>query len=101
MVYSGYGNDIRQTVGDVPLYIPALMTGSVSLPYVDRLADGKTAFAMPIRKFIGGVNGQTLAGGVPGRLSSRDLSSIWRLTSNPAIVGDAEGNKILVATFGA
>ena len=71
LVYSGYDNDIRQTVAGVPLAIPAVVAGAASVTFVDRLGNGKTPFTLPIRNFIGGVNGQALSGLVPSKLMQR------------------------------
>ena len=62
-------NDIRMA----NLQIAALMGAGLSVPYVDRLKDGKTAFSYPIRNWIGGVGGNFLGGVVPGK-SFRDFS---------------------------
>ena len=43
-----------------------LLQGSIRVPYVDRLGDGKTPFQSSIKQYIGGVNGQDVAGLVPG-----------------------------------
>ncbi|KAL4962174.1 uncharacterized protein BDV14DRAFT_178830 [Aspergillus stella-maris] len=66
LVSAGYDNDIRMTALDlVPLQIPALMAGSVILPYVDVLKDGKTPINAPINTYIGGIDGQDLQALVP------------------------------------
>ena len=56
-------NDIR--MGN--LQIAALMSAGLSVPHVDRLNDGKTAFSYPIRNWIGGVGKNYLGGVVPGK----------------------------------
>ncbi|KAL8834864.1 MAG: hypothetical protein Q9170_003564 [Blastenia crenularia] len=76
-VATGYQNDIRMSA----LQIPALMAGSIYVPYTDRLKDGKTPFNYPVQNYIGGVNGQDVGGVVP------------------SLVGTAEGTNIFVARF--
>lgn len=64
LVSSGYANDIRM----INLQIAALKQGSIYVPYVDRLKDGKTPFNYPVQNYIGGtqkfveayIPGQTL-----------------------------------------
>ncbi|KAL4945605.1 hypothetical protein BDV06DRAFT_219142 [Aspergillus oleicola] len=66
IIQASYDNDIRMTALDlVPLQIPALMGGSVQVPYVDVLKDGKTPFNAPINTYSGGIDGQDLQALVP------------------------------------
>ena len=65
----------------ISLQIQSLLGASINVPYVDRLKDGKSPFNYPIQNYIGGVNGQDVAGVVP------------------ALVGTAEGTNIFVASF--
>lgn len=53
----------------VPLSIPALLTATIILPFVDRLGNGKTAFGKGLSNFIGGLNGMDVQGLVPGMFS--------------------------------
>lgn len=57
------------TAADVPLSIPALLTATISLPFVDRLGNGKTAFTKALSNFIGGLNGMNVQGLVPGTVA--------------------------------
>ena len=52
-------------LGLVPLQIPALMQGSLSVPYVDVTGDGKTPITAPVNTYIGGTNGHDLQALVP------------------------------------
>lgn len=63
-VSTGYQNDIRM----INLQISALLSGSIYVPYTDRLKDGKTPFNYGIQNYIGGVDGREFEGVVPGRL---------------------------------
>ncbi|KAI4146539.1 MAG: hypothetical protein L6R39_003430 [Caloplaca ligustica] len=77
LVATGYQNDIRM----FNLQISSLMSGSIYIPYTDRLKDGKTPFNYPVQNYIGGVNGQDVQAAVP------------------ALVGTAEGTNIFVGSF--
>ena len=44
-----------------------LLAGSIMVPYVDRLGDGKTGFVFSVKQYIGGYNGDDVSGYVPGR----------------------------------
>ena len=57
-------NDIRMTALQIPT---PLLTGSIVVPYVDRLGDGKTGFQFSVKQYIGGYNGDNVAGYVPGK----------------------------------
>lgn len=48
------------------LEIDSLTGGSVYVPCVDRLGDGKTAFEYQLSDLIGGADGQVLPAYVPG-----------------------------------
>lgn len=62
----GYQNDIRMTaLNAAPLQIPALMQGSLIVPYADVTDDGKTPINVPVNYYIGGVNGMDLQALVP------------------------------------
>ncbi|KAL4805370.1 hypothetical protein BDV18DRAFT_18466 [Aspergillus unguis] len=66
LVQAGYTNDIRMTALDlVPLQIPALMAGALSLPYMDVTNDGKTPITAPVNNYIGGIDGHDLQSLVP------------------------------------
>ena len=56
-------NDIRMAV----LQIPALDAGSITVPWVDRLGDGKTGFSFSVKQYIGGYKGSDVGGYVPGK----------------------------------
>lgn len=52
------------------LQIPTpLLSGSIAVPYVDRLKDGKTGFLFSVENYIGGYDGDDMSGYVPGRCS--------------------------------
>ncbi|KAL9601635.1 MAG: hypothetical protein Q9219_002355 [cf. Caloplaca sp. 3 TL-2023] len=74
---TGYQNDIRM----FNLQIKALLSGSIYVPYTDRLKNGKTPFNYPVKNYIGGVNGQDVNGAVP------------------SLVATLGGTTVLVATF--
>ncbi|KAG7008238.1 hypothetical protein G7Y79_00006g018580 [Physcia stellaris] len=76
LLSSGYVNDIRM----INLQIAALKQGSISVPFVDRLKDGKTAFNYPLQNYIGG--------------TQNNLQAVI-----PTLVGTAEGTNIMVATI--
>ena len=44
-----------------------LLAGSIQVPYVDRLGDGKTGFLFSVKQYIGGYEGDDVEGYVPGR----------------------------------
>ncbi|KAL9003725.1 MAG: hypothetical protein Q9188_003429 [Gyalolechia gomerana] len=77
VVSTGYQNDIRM----INLQIPALLAGSIYVPYTDRLNDGKTPFNYGVQNYIGGVDGKEIDGVVP------------------AVVGTGEGTPIFVGRF--
>lgn len=61
-----YQNDIRMTpLNLVPLQIPALMQGALSVLYTDVTKDGRTAVNVPINYYLGGIDGQDLQALVP------------------------------------
>ena len=67
-------NDIRMTALQIPT---PLLAGSITVPYVDRLGDGKTGFVFSVKQYIGGYDGDDVSGYVPGRrLVFPPLSSI-------------------------
>ena len=78
LVNVAYSNDIRMSALELPT---PLMEGGITVPYVDRLADGKTPFSFSVRSYIGGVDGDTFTPYIP------------------VIVGSLEGTTIFVATF--
>lgn len=45
----------------------SLLGGSVQVPYVDRLGDGKTPFLFTVKQYIGGYNGNDISGILPGK----------------------------------
>ena len=57
-------NDIRMTSLQIPTQ---LLGGSIEVPYVDRLKDGKTGFLYSVKGYIGGYKGSTLGATVPGK----------------------------------
>lgn len=71
-------NDIRMTALQIPT---PLLTGSIVVPYVDRLGDGKTAFQFSVKQYIGGYDGDDVSAYVP------------------ALVGSLGGTTIFVASF--
>ncbi|KAG4437811.1 hypothetical protein IFR05_006698 [Cadophora sp. M221] len=66
LVSNFYTGDIRLSA----LQIDSLMSGSVYVPYVDRLKDGKTPFQYSTSAIIGGTDGKTLMGAVPALVST-------------------------------
>ena len=66
IVSSGLESDIRMSSLQL---MSSLLQGSVRVPYVDRLGDGKTPFQFSVEQYIGGVNGQDVSGLVPGKFS--------------------------------
>lgn len=66
VVSTGLNNDIRMTLLQIK---EALFSGSIYVPYTDRLNDGKTPFNYAVRNYIGGLNGEDVRGLVPGKLS--------------------------------
>lgn len=71
-------NDIRMATLQIPT---PLLGGSIQVPYVDRLGDGKTGFIFSVRTYIGGYDGNGGGGYIP------------------AVVGSLEGTTIYVASF--
>ena len=57
-------NDIRMSALQIPT---PLLAGSIQVPYVDRLGDGKTGFLFSVKQYIGGYNGNDVSGYVPGK----------------------------------
>lgn len=96
LVSTGYQNDIRMSA----LEIPALLTGQILIPLVDRLNNGKDAFAVSLKQYIGGVNGQDVQPLIPSKFRSRTLPylELYRLIS-AALVGSAEGTIIMEASL--
>lgn len=60
-------NDIRMSSLQIP---DPLLAGSIIVPYVDRLGDGKTGFQFNIKQYIGGHDGDDVSGYVPGKMRS-------------------------------
>lgn len=67
-----------------PLASSCLLGSSIYLPFVDRLSDGKTAFSMPIRNYIGGCNGQDIMAYVPSLVGSLGGTLIGPSANMPA-----------------
>ena len=44
-----------------------LFQGSIIVPYVDYLKDGKTPFRANVKSYIGGLNDDLVNSGVPGK----------------------------------
>jgi hypothetical protein len=63
----GYQNEIRTKVLGVQIQIDAMMDGSIYVPFVDRLGDGKSAFLWKVQTFISGLHGHSVAALVPGK----------------------------------
>ncbi|KAI7537473.1 hypothetical protein KC331_g10906 [Hortaea werneckii] len=80
LVTNGFQNDIRITVV-LPLQIKALLSAQYSVPYVDRLGNGKDAFQYQLNNYIGGIDGQNT------------------MSLVPALVGSATGTPAVPATF--
>lgn len=80
LVTSGLQNDIRINVV-LPLQIEALLSAQYSVPYVDRLGDGQSAFQYQLNNYIGGLDGQNT------------------MSLVPALVGTAAGTPAVPATF--
>ncbi|KAL6718571.1 hypothetical protein ACLMJK_004663 [Lecanora helva] len=55
----------------------SLLQGAIRVPYVDRLGDGKTPFQASIKEYIGGVNGQDVAGVVPAIVASLGGTTVF------------------------
>ncbi|KAL8669186.1 MAG: hypothetical protein Q9168_006210 [Polycauliona sp. 1 TL-2023] len=81
IVNTGYQNDIRMA----DLKIDALLSAAVSIPYVDRLRDGKTPFQAAVQNYIGGVND--------------DETTAYLQSLIPSLVGSLGGSTIFPATF--
>ena len=62
-VLLGLQYDIRMG----PLFIQALGTGSIAVPYVDVTKDGKSPVQVPVKQYIAGYDGNDLGGVVPGK----------------------------------
>ncbi|KAL9107666.1 MAG: hypothetical protein Q9227_007473 [Pyrenula ochraceoflavens] len=69
---SAYMNDIRMSV----LQIQNLFGGGCTIPYVDRLKDGKSAFQASARQWVGGANGNDLMGVVPAEVGTGEGSTL-------------------------
>ncbi|RMY93523.1 hypothetical protein D0861_01904 [Hortaea werneckii] len=80
LVTNGLQNDIRITAV-LPLQIKALLSAQYSVPYVDRLGNGKDAFQYQLNNYIGGIDGQNT------------------MSLVPALVGSATGTPAVPATF--
>ena len=91
LVSSGFGNDIRMG----PLFIQSLMQGSVQVPYVDRLNDGKTAFLAGVRQYIGGTDQYELGGIVPCTYTTRVVFHI------PPTIDDSRADHFVAAIVGS
>lgn len=70
--------DIRMSALQIPT---PLLSGSIQVPYVDRLGDGETGFLFSVDQYIGGYDGNDVSGYVP------------------ALVGSLGGTTIFVASF--
>ena len=57
-------NDIRMSSLQIPM---PLLGGSIIVPFVDRLGDGKTGFTFSVKQYIGGYDGDDVSGYVPGK----------------------------------
>lgn len=64
LVSSYIDNDIRMSALQIPT---PLLAGSIQVPYVDRLGDGKTGFLFSVKQYIGGYEGDDVEGYVPGK----------------------------------
>ena len=64
VVQTGLQSDIR--MNELQL-INNLYEGSIVVPYVDRLGDGKTPFRFAVKSYIGGVNNADVNALVPGK----------------------------------
>lgn len=64
LVTSTLQSDVR--MGDLQLP-KQLLGGSLQVPYVDRLGDGKTPFLFSVKQFVGGYNGADISASVPGK----------------------------------
>lgn len=64
LVTVGLQSDIRMNLLQL---IQNLYQGSVYVPYVDRLNDGKTPFRFNVKSFLGGVNNNDVNSVVPGK----------------------------------
>ena len=73
LVTNGLQNDIRITAV-LPLQIKALLSAQYSVPYVDRLGNGKDAFQYQLNNYIGGIDGQNTMSLVPGMYQSSVLA---------------------------
>lgn len=71
-------SDVRMSDLQLPT---ALLAGSIIVPFVDRLGDGKSRFLYSVRSYIGGIDGDSLSAFIP------------------AIVGTFEGTTLLVSDF--
>ncbi|KAI4172573.1 MAG: hypothetical protein LQ346_008573 [Caloplaca aetnensis] len=78
VVSTGLQNDIRMSLLQIK---EALFSGSIYVPYTDRLNDGKTPFNYGVRNYIGGLNGEDVRGLIP------------------AIVATLGGTTVFVASF--
>lgn len=74
LLQGGYQNDIRMTPFNlVPLQIPALMQGSLIVPFTDVTKDGKTPINVPVNYYIGGTNGMDLQALIPSLVGAVPL----------------------------
>lgn len=60
----GLASDIRMNLLQLS---QDLFQGSIIVPYVDRLNDGKTPFRFSVRNYIGGLNDNDVNGVVPSK----------------------------------
>lgn len=63
--------DIRMSALQIPT---PLLSGSIQVPYVDRLGDGETGFLFSVDQYIGGYDGDDVSGYVPGKRLPQCLS---------------------------
>lgn len=82
----------------------ALFSGSIYVPYTDRLNDGKTPFNYPVRNYIGGLNGEDVRGVVPGKSSGTRRVAGCGIQSRLTIldlagVATGTGTTLLIASF--
>ena len=67
MVISGLDSDVRMNALQLS---KNLLYGSIVVPYVDYLKDGKTPFRYTVKSYIGGINDDLIASSVPGKPSA-------------------------------
>lgn len=60
--------DIDENIRLSALQIPKpVLSGSITVPYVDRLGDGKTGFVFSVRQYISGYEGDEVSSYANGR----------------------------------